>query len=130
MSLSHLKLWINNQSNPSGENAGWNKNHNCFTPWPSHGTVVCVDNRMQLCCEHIEGAGAGVAVGGRTCGPACHQIRRTFKRFRACGALRSSVSHIEWLPGDGAFIGFQGTLVLCIQSTRERLATEYCLPQH
>ena len=58
----------------------------------------------------------GVAVGGRACGPACHQIRRTFERFRACGALRSSVSHIEWLRGDGTFVGFQGTLVLCIQS--------------
>ena len=72
----------------------------------------------------------GVAVGGRACGPACHQIRRTFERFRACGALRSSVSHIEWLRGDGTFVGFQGTLVLCIQSTRGRIATEYCLPQH
>ena len=50
-----------------------------------------------------------IAVSGRACGPACHQIRRTFKRFRACGVLRSSVSHIEWLRGDGTFIGFQGT---------------------
>ena len=32
MSLSHLKLWINNLSTPSGENAGLNKNHNFFTP--------------------------------------------------------------------------------------------------
>ena len=49
-----------------------------------------------------------IAVGGRACGPACHQIRRTFKRFCACGVLRSSVSHIEWLRGDGTFIQFQG----------------------
>ena len=42
--------------------------------------------------------------------------RRPFKRFRACGVLRSTVSHIEWLRGDGTFICFQGTLVLCIQS--------------
>ena len=55
-------------------------------------------------------------VAGRACGPACHQIRRTFKRFRACGVLQASVLHIEWLRGDGTFIGFQGTLVLCIQS--------------
>ena len=65
MSLSHLKLWINSQSTPSGENAGLNKNHNFFIPWPSHGKVVCVDNRRQLCCEHMEGAGAGVH---RCCG--------------------------------------------------------------
>ena len=52
----------------------------------------------------------GVAVGGRACGPACHQIRRTLKRFLACGALRSSVSHIK--------------------PTWERIAMEYCLPQH
>ena len=57
-----------------------------------------------------------IAVGGRACGPLCHQIRRTFKRFRACGVLRASVLHIEWLRDDGTFIGFQGTLVLCIQS--------------
>ena len=40
----------------------------------------------------------------------------TFKRFRACGVLRSSVSHIKWLQGDGTFIGIQGTLFPCIQS--------------
>ena len=57
-----------------------------------------------------------IAVGGRACSPACHQIHRTFKRFRACGVLPASVLHIEWLQGDGTFIGFQGTLVLCIQS--------------
>ena len=65
MSLSHLKFWINNGSTPSGENAGLNKNHNFFTPWPSHNTVVCLDSRRQLCCEHMEGAGAGVH---RCCG--------------------------------------------------------------
>ena len=57
-----------------------------------------------------------IAVGGRACGPACHPIARTFKRFRACGVLRASVLQIEWLPGNGTFIAFQGTLVLCIQS--------------
>ena len=131
MSLSHLKLWINNQSTPSGENAGLNKNHNLFTPWPSHDTVVCVWTIGGNCAVSIwKGLGqgfTGVAVGGRACGPACHQIRRTFERFRACGALRSSVSHIEWLQGEGTFVGFQGSLVVCIQSTRERIATEYCL---
>ena len=57
-----------------------------------------------------------IAVGGRACGPACQLICWTFKRFRACGVLRSSVSQMEWLRGDGNFIGFQGTLVICIQS--------------
>ena len=57
-----------------------------------------------------------IAVGGRTCGPVCHQIRRTFKRLCAFGVLRASVLHIEWLRGYGTFIGFHGTLVLCIQS--------------
>ena len=69
-----------------------------------------------------------IAVRGRACGPACHHIGWSFKGFRACGASRSTVSPIEWLRGDGTFIGFQGTLVLCIQSTRDRIATEYCLP--
>ena len=58
----------------------------------------------------------GMAVRGKACGSACHQICRTFKRFRACGILRASVLHIEWLRGDGTFIRFQVTLVLCIQS--------------
>ena len=40
----------------------------------------------------------------------------TFKRFRVCGVLRSSVSHIKWLQGDGTFIGIQGTSFPCIQS--------------
>ena len=38
------------------------------------------------------------------------------ERHRIAVGGRWSVSHIEWLRGDGAFIGFQGTLVLCIQS--------------
>ena len=57
-----------------------------------------------------------IAVRGRPCGPACHPICWTFKRFRACGVSRSSVSHIEWLRGDGTFIGSQATLILCIHS--------------
>ena len=57
-----------------------------------------------------------IAVGERACGPVCHQIRHTFRRFRACGVLWASLLHIEWLRGDGTFIGFQGTLILCIQS--------------
>ena len=65
MSLSHTKLWINNQSTPSGESAGLNKIHNFFTPWPSHDTVVCVDNIRQLRCEHMQGAGAAIH---RCCG--------------------------------------------------------------
>ena len=56
-----------------------------------------------------------IAVGGRACGAACKQIRWTFKRFRACGVLPSSVLHIDWLRADGTFIGFQRTLVVCIQ---------------
>ena len=38
-----------------------------------------------------------IAVGGGACGPACHQIRQTFKRFCACSILRASVLHVEWL---------------------------------
>ena len=49
-----------------------------------------------------------IAVSGRACGLACHQICWTFKRSGACGVLRSTVSHIEWLRGEGTFTGFQG----------------------
>ena len=112
MSLSHLKLWINNQSTPSGENAGLNKNHNFFTPWPSHDTVVCVDNRRQLCCEHMEGDGAGVH---RCCGRwkglwSC--VSPNPSDFRTIPCLRGfavqCVAHrvvarrrdFRWFPGD------------------------------
>ena len=112
MSLSHLKLWINNQSTPSGENAGLNKNHNFFTPWPSHDAVVCVDNRRQVCCEHMEGAGAGVH---RCCGRwkglwSC--VSPNPSDFRTIPCLRGfavqCVAHrvvarrrdFRWFPGD------------------------------
>ena len=55
--------------------AGLNKIHNFFTPWPSHNTVVCVDSRRQLCCEHTDGAGAGVHGCCRV--TQCVQPRRT-----------------------------------------------------
>jgi len=34
------------------------------------------------------------------------------ERHRIAVGGRWSVSHIEWLRGDGTFIGFQGTLLL------------------
>ena len=55
--------------------AGSNKIHNYFTPWPSHDTVACVDNRRHLCCEHMEGAGAEIHGCCRV--TQCVQARRT-----------------------------------------------------